>query len=48
MTIVFPYICFCLNISYTTIAVAESTFVYGESSMKISASETNVLARAIF
>lgn len=46
--IVFPSLCFYLRIYSTIIAVIESTLEYGESKMKISASEINVLARAIF
>jgi hypothetical protein len=46
--IVFPSFCFYLKIYSTIIAVIESTFEYGESKMKMSASEMRVLARAIF
>jgi len=46
--IVFPYFYFSLKISSTIIAVDESTFAYGESKIKMSASEISVRARAIF
>lgn len=45
---VFPSFCFYLRIYSTIMAVIESTFEYGESNIKISASEMRVLARAIF